>query len=88
MTLRVGRIPYLSCEPFYFDMARRDWHLVDLVPSALAQALEQGEIDAGPAPVAIASGSKTGSVFYPGFVWPPSVKPAVCGYMPNAQLRT
>ncbi|WP_179137142.1 menaquinone biosynthetic enzyme MqnA/MqnD family protein [Candidatus Entotheonella palauensis] len=52
MTLRVGRIPYLSCEPFYFDMARRDWHLVDLVPSALAQALEQGEIDAGPAPVA------------------------------------
>jgi chorismate dehydratase len=51
MTLTVGRIPYLSCEPFYFDMAHRDLRLVDLVPSALTQALEQGVIDAGPAPV-------------------------------------
>ncbi len=51
MTLRVGRIPYLSCEPFYFDMGRRDLHLVDLAPSAVAPALEQGEIDAGLTPV-------------------------------------
>jgi chorismate dehydratase len=52
MTLRVGRIPYLSCEPFYFDMGSRDLRLVDLVPSAVAPALEQGVIDAGPAPLA------------------------------------
>ena len=23
MALKVGRIPYLSCEPFYFEMKRR-----------------------------------------------------------------
>jgi chorismate dehydratase len=51
MTLTVGRIPYLSCEPFYFDMAHRDLRLVDLAPSALAPALEQGVIDAGLVPV-------------------------------------
>lgn len=52
MTLRIGRIPYLSCEPFYFDMERRGWHLHDRVPSTMAQALEQGDIDAGPVPLA------------------------------------
>ena len=51
MTLTVGRIPYLSCEPFYFDMERRGWRLVDLAPSDLASALEQGDISAGPVPL-------------------------------------
>jgi len=51
MTLTVGRIPYLSCEPYYFDMGNRDLTLVDLVPSALANALEQGDIDAGLVPL-------------------------------------
>ncbi len=50
MTLRVGRIPYLSSEPFYFDMERRGLQIVDLAPSGLAQALEQGDIDAGLVP--------------------------------------
>src|SRR5687767_5063574 len=48
MTMTVGRIPYLSYEPFYFDMPRRGIHLIDLAPSAVAEAVEQGQIDAGP----------------------------------------
>jgi chorismate dehydratase len=51
MALRVGRIPYLHCEPFYFDMARRGIELCEFVPSALATAAENGEIDAGPMPL-------------------------------------
>ncbi len=52
MGLRVGRVPYLHCEPFYFDMARRGIELYDLVPRALVSAAESGEIDAGPMPLA------------------------------------
>jgi chorismate dehydratase len=51
MTMIVGRIPYLHCEPFYFDMARRGIELYDMVPRALVDAAEQGEIDAGPLPL-------------------------------------
>lgn len=51
MTIKVGRIPYLSCEPFYFEMERRDIALHDLEPRALAGAVARGEIDAGPLPL-------------------------------------
>jgi chorismate dehydratase len=51
MALTVGRIPYLSCEPFYFAMERRGIALYDVVPSALAEAVAQGKIDAGPLPL-------------------------------------
>jgi chorismate dehydratase len=51
MALKVARIPYLSCEPFYFDMERRGVELYDMVPSALAGAAARGEIDAGPMPL-------------------------------------
>ena len=51
MALRVGRIPYLHAEPFYFDMERRGIVLYEMVPSALATAVTDGEIDAGPVPV-------------------------------------
>jgi chorismate dehydratase len=51
MALRVARIPYLSCEPFYFEMERRGVELYDMVPSALARAAARGEIDAGPMPL-------------------------------------
>src|SRR5712691_1800991 len=51
MALRVGRIPYLHAEPFYFDMERRGIVLYEMVPSALAAAVIDGEIDAGPVPV-------------------------------------
>src|SRR5215472_1446517 len=49
--MKVGRIPYLSCEPFYFEMERRGMALYDVVPSAMAGAVAQGEIDAGPVPL-------------------------------------
>jgi chorismate dehydratase len=51
MGLKVGRIPYLSCEPFYFEMARRGIELYDMEPSALVEAAVGGEIDAGPVPL-------------------------------------
>ena len=50
--MKVGHIPYLSCEPFYFDMERRGIALYDVVPSAMAGAVAQGDIDAGPVPLA------------------------------------
>jgi chorismate dehydratase len=51
MALRVGRIPFLHSEPFYFDMERRGITLVEMVPSALAAAAVAGDIDAGPLPL-------------------------------------
>jgi chorismate dehydratase len=51
MALKVARIPYLSCEPFYFEMERRGLELCDIVPSAFAGAVARGEIDAGPMPL-------------------------------------
>jgi chorismate dehydratase len=51
MAVRIARIPYLSCEPFYFDMERRGIALQDMAPSALTEAALRGEIDAGPIPL-------------------------------------
>ena len=51
MAINVGRVPYLSCEPFYFDMERRGIELTTLFPSALAAAAQEGQIDAAPFPV-------------------------------------
>jgi chorismate dehydratase len=50
--MKVGHIPYLSCEPFYFDMERRGIALHEVVPGAVAEAVAQGDIDAGPVPLA------------------------------------
>lgn len=52
MTIRVGRLPYVSSEPFYFDMERRGIELFSMPPSAVAAAAEAGKIDAGPVPMA------------------------------------
>jgi chorismate dehydratase len=52
MALRVGRVPYLHAEPFYFDMVRRGIELYEMVPRAIVTAAEEGEIDAGPVPLA------------------------------------
>jgi chorismate dehydratase len=49
--MRVGCIPYLHAEPFYFDMQRRGIELHELVPSAVSSAIMEGEIDAGPVPL-------------------------------------
>jgi chorismate dehydratase len=51
MPARIARIPYLSCEPFYFDMERRGIALHDTTPSSLVDAAVRGEIDAGPIPL-------------------------------------
>jgi chorismate dehydratase len=51
MALKVGRLPYVSCEPFYFAMERRGIALYDVIPSALAGAAARGEIDAAPMPM-------------------------------------
>jgi chorismate dehydratase len=52
MVMKVGRVPYLHCEPFYFDMARRGIELYEMVPSAVVSGAEHGDIDAGPIPLA------------------------------------
>ena len=51
MTVRVARVPYLNAEAFYIDMARRGLQLHDLLPSGVAPAIKDGEIDAGPVPL-------------------------------------
>ena len=49
MPIKVGRVPYLEAEPFYFDMERRGFELRDTSPRQLGDALASGELDAGPA---------------------------------------
>jgi chorismate dehydratase len=44
--LRVGRIPYLNCEPFFHRLAGVE--LVDLIPRRLGEAMAAGELAAGP----------------------------------------
>ena len=44
--MRVGRIPYLNSEPFYWGLRGHD--LPPLVPRALGHAVAAGEVDAGP----------------------------------------
>jgi len=44
--LRVGRIPYLNCEPFFHRLEGVE--LVDLIPRRLGEAMATGELDAGP----------------------------------------
>ena len=51
MMIKVGRVPYLHYEPFYFDMERRGIQLHEMAPSTLASAAQKGEVDAGPVPL-------------------------------------
>ena len=44
--LRVGRIPYLNCEPFFHRLEGVE--LVDLIPRRLGEAMAAGRLDAGP----------------------------------------
>ena len=48
MPIKVARIPNLECEAFYYDMERRGIELVNLEPHSVTEALQRGEIDAGP----------------------------------------
>ncbi|MCY3692241.1 MAG: hypothetical protein OXI54_10600 [Chloroflexota bacterium] len=51
MPITVGYVPNLECEAFYFDMERRGIVLVGMEPNQVADALEEGAIDAGPIPL-------------------------------------
>ena len=44
--LKVGRIPYLNCEPFFAHL--RGYDLIPLTPRALGRAMAAGTLDAGP----------------------------------------
>ena len=85
--MKVGRIPYLSCEPFYFDMERRGIALYDVVPSAMAGAVAQGDIDAGPVPLADCFRLTEQCQYLSGFAWLPYVKPAVSCCTPSTLSR-
>ena len=51
MTIKVARVPYMIAEAFYNDMERRGLQLSEILPSGVAPALRNGEIDAGPVPL-------------------------------------
>lgn len=51
MRTRVGQIPYLNSEVFYYGMASEDVDLVPLVPRALSSAALEDRVDAGPIPL-------------------------------------
>ena len=44
--LRIGRIPYLNCEPFFARLGGVE--LVALNPRRLGEAVAAGDLDAGP----------------------------------------
>ncbi len=50
--LRVGHMPYLNSEVFYRTLPPDACDLVTMVPRAMAAAVETGDLDAGPLPVA------------------------------------
>ena len=52
MPINVGRVPDLNYEPYYFDMERRGIQLHEMPAVSLGPALEKGEIDGGPVPLA------------------------------------
>ena len=52
MTIRIGRIPYLNSEVFYYGMdGEPGIEMFPLVPHALSVAALEGGIDAGPVPL-------------------------------------
>lgn len=59
--LRVGRIPYLNCEPFYHALDHPT--VIDLPPRAMGEAARRGEIDA--APLSLVDGWELADAFLP-----------------------
>ncbi|MDP7091047.1 MAG: hypothetical protein QF590_07090, partial [Dehalococcoidia bacterium] len=43
---------YLNSEVFYWRLSKTSFNLVPMPPRAMAAAVEQGELDAGPLPIA------------------------------------
>ncbi len=50
--LKIGHMPYLNSEVFYHVLDSDSCELVTAKPRAMAAAVEQGELDGGPLPVA------------------------------------
>lgn len=48
---RIGHMPYLNCEPFYFGIDRERFEFQSLTPSAMTEATKGGKLDAGPVPL-------------------------------------
>ncbi len=51
-TWRIGYMPYLNSAPFYYKFEGDWFDLVELPPRNMAAAMQQGELDAGPLPIA------------------------------------
>ena len=47
MALRIGRVPYLHAEPFYFDMARRGLAFYECVPALLPSRRQTARLTPG-----------------------------------------
>ena len=52
MTLKVGRMPYLNSDVFYWALPDNACELAYLPPRAMAEATERGDLDCGPLPMA------------------------------------
>lgn len=51
MPIKVGRTPYLSCEPMFFDMAKRGIEVQELPPNELTAAISKGRLQGGLVPL-------------------------------------
>ena len=65
--MKVGRVPDLNYEPFYFDMEHRGIQLHQMPQGSLGQAVEKGEIDGGPVPLAECFGLEDRFQYVAGF---------------------
>ena len=51
MTIKIGLMPYLNSEVFYYAFDATEVEMYPLVPSAMARAADEGRLDAGPIPL-------------------------------------
>ena len=51
MPIKVGRTPYLSSEPMYFDMDKRGIQVEELPPSEMLSAISEGRLQGGLVPL-------------------------------------
>ena len=51
MPIKVGRTPYLSSEPMYFDMEKRGIQVEELPPNEMLSAISEGRLQGGLVPL-------------------------------------
>lgn len=51
MTIKIGLMPYLNSEVFYYTFDTTGVEMCPMVPSVMARAAEMGVLDAGPIPI-------------------------------------